>query len=118
MKGCYLVRVKKELQDERDQEFISLIYAETFENFFWQVDEQGFDPNSIEYKKIKMGGITLKVERQMQYDADFEYEDIKFEFDEFSEYLMEYMDEEFTGWKSLKRSEIEEKIWKKNKATI
>lgn len=49
MKGCYLVRVKKSLQDERDQEFISLIYAESFENFFWQVDEQGFDPNSIEY---------------------------------------------------------------------
>ena len=43
---------------------------------------------------------------------------MEFEFDQFSEYLMEYMDEEFTGWKSLKRSEIEEKIWKKNKATI
>jgi hypothetical protein len=97
VKGCYLVRVKKELQDERDQEFISLIYAETCEDFFWQVDEQGFDPNSVEYKKVKMGGITLKVEREIY--GDFQYfKDMEFAFDQFSESLIKYMDEEFTGW--------------------
>ena len=118
MKGCYLVRIRNHYQDETDQEFISLIYAESFKDFYWQVDEQGYNPNTIEYKKIKLGGITLKVKREMQVDGDFEYEDIEFQFDQFSDYMMEYMDQEFSVWKSLNRCDIEEKIWSKNKSTI
>ena len=109
MKGCYLVRIMDE--HKGGDEFISMIYAESFKSFFWQVDEQGYDPNSIEYKKIKLGGITLKVNRTTESDGLFNYEDYQYEFDQFSEYLFEFMDKDRNGWRSLKREDIESKIW-------
>jgi len=103
MKGCYLVRTKKEHQR---QEFISIIYAESFDDFYMQVDEQGYEPETIEYKKIKIGAISLKVDRQIFKDADFEYEDCHFEFNQFSEYMLDSMDKDSGGWKSFDCSKM------------
>ena len=83
-----------------------MIYAESFDNFYIQVDEQGYDPNTVEYKKIKIGAISLKVDRQIYHDGDFEYEDYDFEFDQFSEYMLDSMDKDTGGWKSFNCSHM------------
>ena len=47
MKGLYLVRL---LDNEGDDQYLCMVYAESFEDFYWQVDEQGFDPYNIQIK--------------------------------------------------------------------
>ena len=84
-----------------DSEYISLVYADSKDNLCWIVGDHGFDPWSVEYRKVKMGGITLKVTRVLEHEGDHKYFEPQFEFDHFSEYMMEYMEKSKDGWKPL-----------------
>ena len=93
MKGLYLVRL---LDNEGDDQYLCMVYAESFEDFYWQVDEQGFDPYNIQIKKVKMGAVTLKYEdvcirvlntgipkvdrlRQVNNGDNYDYKEFKFQ---------------------------------------
>ena len=100
MKGCYLVRIQKEHQGH--QEYIALVYSQCFDDFYWQIDELGFDPLSIEYKRVNIGGVSFMVTRTDEHKmSGGEFESIDYEFDQFSEFLDSDMDKDSKGWKTI-----------------
>ena len=124
MKGLYLVRL---LDNEGDDQYLCMVYAESFEDFYWQVDEQGFDPYNIQIKKVKMGAVTLKYEdvcmqvldtdistvnrlKQVNNGEDYDYNEFRFEYDGLSDNLINEI-ETSKGWKRLSRIDIKNKIW-------
>ena len=124
MNGLYLVRL---LENEGDDQYLCMVYTNSFENFFWQVDEQGFDPNHIRFKKINMGAITLKYEdvymqflntdiphvgrlKEVNNGEDYDYNEFRFEYDGLSDNLISEI-ETSKGWKRLSRIDIKNKIW-------
>jgi hypothetical protein len=122
VKGLYLVRL---LDNEGDDQYLCMVYAESFEDFYWQVDEQGFDPYNIQIKKVKMGAVTLKYEdvcirvlntgipkvdrlRQVNNGDNYDYKEFKFQYDGLSESLISEI-ENPKEWKSMKQNDIKNK---------
>ena len=125
MTGLYLVKL---LENEGDEQYICMVHTKSFEDFFWQVDEQGFDPNHIRFKKINMGAITLKYEdvcmqvsntdtptvgrlKQVNNGEDYDYKEMRFAYDGLSENLINEI-ETSKGWKQLNQIDIQNKIWR------